>query len=173
MPSADPILSHGGDHGSLELVRPGMGRLGHTAIQRNGRCGVSQCDDYPHERDGSLEGIDCVRFGVQHRDNRRRTPALPLKRSERLDPRADLGVRLQRLVAGSLERPLAARNRHPLQRRSAGANHEKGRVLVPAPQTHDERQARRSGVSEGWAEVARSKKKQRSDSWLEIARSLA
>jgi hypothetical protein len=64
MPSVIPYLSHGGDHGSLELVRQGMGRLGPTAFQHDGRCGVSQCNDHSHERGRPLEVFDCLRSGM-------------------------------------------------------------------------------------------------------------
>jgi hypothetical protein len=68
MPSVDLILSQGGDHGGLEVVRQRMGRFGPTLIQHIGRCGLSQCNDHPHERCGPLEGFDCIRPGVQYRN---------------------------------------------------------------------------------------------------------
>lgn len=184
MPFPDLLLSQGGDHGGLELVRRRLGHFGPTQIQHIGRYGLSQCDDHPHERGGPLQGFDRIRPGLQHRNRRHRAPALSPEWDGRVDSReairtrvaggtgvsrclakgyqdtaAGLGLRLQRLVPGSLERAHAQGNRHRLQRRSTGADHETGRFLVPAPQAHDERQARRSGVSKRWSEVARAQKR--------------
>jgi hypothetical protein len=187
MPPVNPIRSKRGDHGGSELVRQGMGCSGQTVIQHNRCCGVPQRNHHPDERGGTLEGFDRIRPRLQHRNRRHRAPALPAKWTRGLDSRkaswatvagdtggsscpanccrdttAGLGVRLQRLVAGSVERAFAQGNRHWLQRRSTGADHETGRVLVPAPQAHDEGQARRSGVPEGRSEAAQAQKKRSS-----------
>src|SRR5262249_41495708 len=69
------------------------------------------------------------------------------------------GIWLQRLVAGSLELAPAQGNGHQLQRRSTGADHETGGLLVSAPQAHDEREAQRSGISESCDQAAPYQKK--------------
>src|SRR5688572_166788 len=64
------------------------------------------------------------------------------------DAAANIGIWLQRLVGRPAERPLAQGDGPELRRRSAAGDPPRGRLLLPASQTHDERQTRRSRVRE-------------------------
>ena len=123
-------------------------------------------------------------LGLQHRDGRHRAQALSrewsgwfdswqaarthvaghagiscrLARRDR-NTTARLGIRVQRLVAGSLERAFAQTNGHWFQRRPTGTDHEGRRLLVPASQAHHEGEARREGVRESRRDAALLKKK--------------
>src|SRR5206468_2699189 len=140
--------------------------------------------DHSDERGGMFQAVDCSRYGMQHRNRRQHSQSLStawagrpdsgqavgpsLARHSRVprgtansrrDSTPGIGLRFQRLVAGPPERPPGEADRYPFQRRSVGADHASGEILVSTSQAHDEREARRGGLRASWSPVALAQKK--------------